>query len=625
MDIKNTILGLLFLLAAIYVMYTSGKQQQQLQDSNTYTQQMQKQQPSEQKIPSAVVESSQADSAPEEIAVLEDEFVKVRFTNKGGAIKDVVLPKFKKTQNSDAPYVFNANDKVAALSLAFETLKDGTPLPFQKTFKLARSDKNVIAYEYVGKKVKITRAYSLAPSNSKGFIPYVISTLTKVENISKEDIPAQDIYLSLGMASPNAGDVYGTNLAFGVYDSEDTEFFNSSLFVDSKGFLGIGSHKAKAFEKVKVENVQWGVVKNQFFATVFTPTRPANGGFVEPVLIDPKAESNFMKIGLLGYLSFEEPVLKSGESREIEGSFYVGPKELENLVDLGKDQDLVMDFGWASFVSRPLLVLLTIINSLVENISPSWSWGWAIIILTVFVRICLWPLTAVQIRSSLKMSKLQEPLAEIKKKYAGDQQKIGQETMKLYSEYGINPLAGCLPLLIQLPIFLGLYYMLQTSSGIRFAHFLWIQDLSLPDYIPGMETIFGFPLHPLPIINALITFIQMHITPMPSTDKAQRVIFKLMPLIMLLFFYTFPSGLVLYWTVQSMIGVVQAILVNRSRDTFELKKRDTSKPTFFERVNAMAEQERLRREGIKANALKGTMYENRKKNPGGRSTPPKRK
>ena len=292
-------------------------------------------------------------------------------------------------------------------------LKDGTPLPFQKTFKLARSDKNVIAYEYVGKKVKITRAYSLAPSNSKGFIPYVISTLTKVENISKEDIPAQDIYLSLGMASPNAGDVYGTNLAFGVYDSEDTEFFNSSLFVDSKGFLGIGSHKAKAFEKVKVENVQWGVVKNQFFATVFTPTRPANGGFVEPVLIDPKAESNFMKIGLLGYLSFEEPVLKSGESREIEGSFYVGPKELENLVDLGKDQDLVMDFGWASFVSRPLLVLLTIINSLVENISPSWSWGWAIIILTVFVRICLWPLTAVQIRSSLKMSKLQEPLAEI--------------------------------------------------------------------------------------------------------------------------------------------------------------------------------------------------------------------
>ena len=127
MDIKNTILGLLFLLAAIYVMYTSGKQQQQLQDSNTYTQQVQKQQPSEQKIPSAVVESSQADSAPEEIAVLEDEFVKVRFTNKGGAIKDVVLPKFKKTQNSDAPYVFNANDKVAALSLAFETKGRNAP------------------------------------------------------------------------------------------------------------------------------------------------------------------------------------------------------------------------------------------------------------------------------------------------------------------------------------------------------------------------------------------------------------------------------------------------------------------------------------------------------------------
>lgn len=624
MDIKNTLLGLVFLLAAIYIMYTSSKQQQQLQDSQTYAQQVEKPKvPAASDLSTSPIEKSQTDSAPEEFTFLEDEFMKVRLTNKGGAVKDVVLTKFKKAQSSEDPYVFNSNDKVAALALAFEARADGIPVPFQKTFKLVRNEKNVAVYEYVGERVKVTRAYSLAPADSKGFIPYVLSTLTKVENISKEDIPARDIYLSLGMAVPNAGDVYGSNLAFGVYDSEDTEFINSSQFVDSDGFLGIGEHKAKPFEKISMENVQWGVVKNQFFATVFTPENPANGGFVEPVLIDPNAESKFMRIGLLGYLSFEEPLLKSGESRQLQGSYYIGPKELSNLVDLGKEQDLVMDFGWAGFVSRPLLVLLTMINSVVEKISPSWSWGWAIIILTVFVRICLWPLTAVQIRSSLKMSKLQEPIAEIKKKYAGDQQRISQETMKLYGEYGINPLAGCFPLLIQLPIFLGLYYMLQTSSGIRFAHFLWIQDLSLPDYIPGMETVFGFPLHPLPIINAFITFLQMHITPMPSAEKSQRVLFKLMPVIMLFFFYTFPSGLVLYWTVQSMIGLVQTIIVNRSRDTFELKK--SNKPSFMERLNAMAEQERLRREGIKNEALKGTMYENRKKNPGGRSTPPKRK
>lgn len=612
------------MLAAIYVMYTSSKQQQQLQDSQTYARQVEKPKvPAPSALSTSPIEKSQTDSAPEEFTFLEDEFMKVRLTNKGGAIKDVVLPKFKKAQSSEEPYVFNSNDKVAALALAFETRADGIPVPFQKTFKLVRSERNVAVYEYVGERVKVTRAYSLAPADSKGFIPYVLSTLTRVENISKEDIPARDIYLSLGMAAPNAGDVYGSNLAFGVYDSEDTEFINSSQFVDSNGFLGIGAHKAKPFEKISMENVAWGVVKNQFFATVFTPEKPANGGFVEPILIDPNAESKFMRIGLLGYLSFDEPLLRSGESRQLQGSYYIGPKELSNLVDLGKEQDLVMDFGWAGFVSRPLLVLLTMINSVVEKISPSWSWGWAIIILTVFVRICLWPLTAVQIRSSLKMSKLQEPIAEIKKKYAGDQQRISQETMKLYGEYGINPLAGCFPLLIQLPIFLGLYYMLQTSSGIRFAHFLWIQDLSLPDYIPGMETVFGFPLHPLPIINAFITFLQMHITPMPSAEKSQRVLFKLMPVIMLFFFYTFPSGLVLYWTVQSMIGLVQTIIVNRSRDTFELKK--SNKPSFMERLNAMAEQERLRREGIKNEALKGTMYENRKKNPGGRSTPPKRK
>lgn len=620
------------MLAAVYVMYTSGKQQQQLQDSQSYTQQVAKSEAA--KVANVEVKSEvkadtdfakTADNVAEEFAFLENEYTRVRFTNKGGAIKDVVLSKFKENQTGDEPYVYNPDAKVAALALAFEKNENGKPLPFNASFKLSKSDKNIIVYEYVGEKIRITRAYSLKPADAKGFIPYVVDTLTKIENISKEPIAARDVYLSLGMASPNAGDVYGTNLAFGVYNSKKAKFFNSSLFVDSKGFLSIGAHSAKASESISEKDVLWGVVKNQFFATVFTPNKPANGGYVEPILIDPTAESNFMKIGLLGFLSFEEPVLKSGESRVIEGTFYVGPKELSNLVDLGKDQDLVMNFGWASFVSRPLLVLLSMLNSVIEKVSPAWSWGWAIIFLTVFVRICLWPLTAIQIRSSLKMSKLQAPIAEIKKKYAGDQQKISQETMKLYGEYGINPLAGCLPLFIQLPIFLGLYYMLQTSSGIRFAHFLWIQDLSLPDYIPGMETIFGFPFHPLPIINALITFIQMHITPMPTADKSQKFMFSLMPVIMLFFFYTFPSGLVLYWTVQSMIGVLQAILVNRSRGTYELKKRDTSKPSFFERVNAMAEQERARREGIKTEALKGTMYDSRKKNPGGRSTPSKRK
>ena len=221
--------------------------------------------------------------------------------------------------------------------------------------------------------------------------------------------------------------------------------------------------------------------------------------------------------------------------------------------------------------------------------------------------------------------------------------------MKLYSEYGINPLAGCLPVLIQIPIFIGLYYMLQTSCEIRFAHFLWISDLSLPDTLEWCPTIFGFPLHILPLINAGVTFLQMHLTPTPTTDKSQKIMFSLIPVIMLLFFYTFPSGLVLYWLVQSLLGIIQAIIIRRGADKVVLKKRE--KPGFMQRLQEAMEQAaavqesrgeesqklpfkdklRIAREDaarakkkMKENRLKGTMYEKRKKNPGGRSTPPQR-
>ena len=249
---------------------------------------------------------------------------------------------------------------------------------------------------------------------------------------------------------------------------------------------------------------------------------------------------------------------------------------------------------------------------------------------------------------NMGMAKLAKPIKELKAKYKDDPRRVQQETMKLYSEYGINPLAGCFPVLIQIPIFIGLYYMLQTSAEIRFAHFLWIKDLSLPDTIAGLPTIFGMPIHLLPILNAIVTFTQMHITPMPNVDKTQAWMMKLMPLIMLLFFYTFPSGLVLYWLMQSLIGILQAIITRRGIDRVQFKKK--TKPGFFQKMQMAMEQaqaaqasrgpefeklplrekmkiiqaeNRQAKAKMKEDRLKGTMYEKRKKNPGGRNTPKK--
>ena len=355
-----------------------------------------------------------------------------------------------------------------------------------------------------------------------------------------------------------------------------------------------------------------------------------------------------MKNAVAGLMGFQADTLEPGQSWSLDGTFYTGPKELDRLFSMGNYQEEVMDYGWFGFVSRPLSRLMGWIHSWVAVVSPNWGWGWSIIILTIIVRGLMWPLTSIQIKSSQRMAKLAKPIKELKAKYKDDPRRVQQETMKLYSEYGINPLAGCFPVLIQIPIFIGLYYMLQTSAEIRFAHFLWIKDLSLPDTIAGLPTIFGMPIHLLPILNAIVTFTQMHITPMPNVDKTQAWMMKLMPLIMLLFFYTFPSGLVLYWLMQSLIGILQAIITRRGIDRVQFKKK--TKPGFFQKMQMAMEQaqaaqasrgpefeklplrekmkiiqaeNRQAKAKMKEDRLKGTMYEKRKKNPGGRNTPKK--
>ncbi|MBR4597011.1 MAG: membrane protein insertase YidC, partial [Opitutales bacterium] len=458
MDVKNTFIGILFLAAAGYVMYTSSNQQAQIQSAQQYAQNASAQEAAAaQPEAQNVVVSELKDDAKEELCSLENEYMKITFSNKGGAVKDAKLLKFKESQNSQEPYIFNDSGKVPAMGLAFSTNAKGAPQLFEKAFSLKEASKNIVHYEYSDDKVRISRIYTLEESSSKGFIPYVINTATIIENKTSAAMPERKIHLALGMEAPNAGDVYGSNLAFGVYDGDDADFVKSSRFVDSSGFLGIGASKAKSISVLDNTGVVWGAIKNQFFTTIFTPEIKGEGGVALPVLINPDADSKYMKNGLAGFMGFNAPEIAPGGKFALKGTFYIGPKDLSNLVDLGKDQDLVMDYGWFAFISKPLSILLSLLNSIFAKIAPNWSWGWAIIMLTVIVRACLWPLTAVQIRSSLKMSKLQGPIAELRKKYANDQQKLSQETMKLYSEYGINPLAGCFPLLIQLPIFLGLY------------------------------------------------------------------------------------------------------------------------------------------------------------------------
>lgn len=656
MDKKNTIIGVLLLLVAFWLMFTSSTNQAAKQQSQervaSARQAANQEQGAVQKAIDLPSDSPFAEdkNIEEKFVVLKNDCVAVHLTNKGGAIAKVDLLKFKNEQGGEEAFSFNAIEgALPAMSLAVFEKGSNMPRPVIKDYALVSSTPDSAVYELtVPGMVKITRTYVLMKSDKDDYKPYTLDTKTSIENISGAPLDLKEVFLVLGTVPPTASDVWGNNLALTLYDGEKAHFLRSTEFVDSDGFIGIGSSKAKPYSSMILENTAWGAIKNQFFASVFTPTdRHANSGIAYPIVVDA-AGQKYMKNAVAGLMGFQADTLEPGQSWNLDGTFYTGPKELDRLFSMGNYQEEVMNYGWFGFVSRPLSRLMGWIHSWVAVVSPNWGWGWSIIILTIIVRGLMWPLTSIQIKSSQRMAKLAKPIKELKAKYKDDPRRVQQETMKLYSEYGINPLAGCFPVLIQIPIFIGLYYMLQTSAEIRFAHFLWIKDLSLPDTIAGLPTIFGMPIHLLPILNAIVTFTQMHITPMPNVDKTQAWMMKLMPLIMLLFFYTFPSGLVLYWLMQSLIGILQAIITRRGIDRVQFKKK--TKPGFFQKMQMAMEQaqaaqasrgpefeklplrekmkiiqaeNRQAKAKMKEDRLKGTMYEKRKKNPGGRNTPKK--
>lgn len=657
MDKKNTIIGVLLLIAAFYFMYDSTSKESAAAKyaAELAAAQESASAPRHGETPkTATLTSPYApdENIKEEFLTLKNDAIALHLTNKGGAISNVELLGYDQSQDSDKPFQFNAvKDAIPALGLAFFDPTSDLPQPYIKNFSLIAKTDNSATYKYIDTgRFEVVRTFSIPSGNSKDAKAYTVQTKTEIKNISKSPLDLREVYLCLGAVPPTASDVLGSNLAFMLYDGDSSYFSRSSSFIDSSGFLGIGASRAKPYEKIDEYPVSWGAVKNQFFAAVFTPDKIfSNGGVAIPIRLDGNIENKYMRNAITGFMGFGVEALQPQQSWELDGSYYVGPKELDRLFSLGKHQEEVMNYGWFGFVSRPLSRLMNWIHSWVSVVSPDWGWGWSIIILTLIVRLIMWPLTSIQIKSAQRMSKFQGPLKEIREKYKNDPKRVQQETMKLYSEYGINPLAGCLPVLIQIPIFIGLYYMLQTSCEIRFAHFLWISDLSLPDTLEWCPTIFGFPLHILPLINAGVTFLQMHLTPTATTDKSQKIMFSLIPVIMLLFFYTFPSGLVLYWLVQSLLGIIQAIIIRRGADKVVLKKRE--KPGFMQKLQAAMEQaaevqqnrgedyqklpfrEKLRiaredaakaKKKMKEKRLGGAMYEKRKKNPGGRSTPPKR-
>jgi len=584
MDKKNTILGIICIAAGIGFMYK--------QTNDLKNQQVQQQQQEAAALDRARVEASVNDTvainpadlagedilglltqplevapvavtqptvvADEQVVTLSNDFIEVDFTTFGGAIRTVEFLQTKTGKRDD--YIFNVDGRLPALSLSLAG-RDGGMQEFALPYTIEQQTAASITFVFnSGDGLALRRTYSLAQYGSEQD-PYIIRHSTTFNNQAATPQALSTIYLNLGTSRPITEKQLPAFLNVGYFDGEDAEFVAINKLTGGKGFLGIGA-SAPVEQLEQSVRCEWASVKNQFFAAVLSSDTMGRDLFIYPVEASEAENGTRGRPGISGSVGYEVGTVAAGNAKTLNFDFYVGPKEFKRLQALGNQQDEVMQFGFLSFISKLLLSFMYAIHSVVP------SWGWSIVIMTICIKTLFWPLSAKASRSQKRMAKIQGPMAELKEKYKDNPQKLQQETLKVFKENQVNPVAGCLPMLIQMPIFLGLFYMLRSASELRHESFLWVSDLSMPD---TLTYIAGYPLNLLPLLMGITMFFQMRMMPVsPTADPAQQKIFKFLPFIFLVFLYNFSSGLVLYWTVQNLLTILQQKITN-SRPDEELK------------------------------------------------------
>lgn len=299
-------------------------------------------------------------------------------------------------------------------------------------------------------------------------------------------------------------------------------------------FADIEKGKAKFVPKAKDG---WIAMIQHYFVAGWIPQ-----GKDEREFFARKVGDNLFSTGVILPIAAIAP----GQSGRISVPLYAGPQEQSRLERVAPGFDLVVDYGWLTVIAAPIYWVLELIHRLVGN------WGWAIILLTVLIKAVFFPLSAASYKSMAKMKVVTPKLMKIKEQFAGDRNRMNQEMMELYKREKINPLGGCLPILVQIPVFIALYWVLLGSVEMRHAPWLlWIQDLSAKD-----------PFYVLPIIMGVTMLVQTKLNPTPP-DPIQAKVMMAMPVVFTAMFLFFPSGLVLYWVVNNVLSIAQQWQITR--------------------------------------------------------------
>jgi len=586
---KNILIGISMLVLAFYLLWEQGMQQQDLidnsivADENASSRNQGETRISPQFDPSSFSEPvadqnrslSDIPSSPtlvereeELFEGLANEFSTLVFTDHSGGVREVKLKEFSRlSRDYNMTHVGDS-----MLSLSFED-EEGRKLPgvlsSPRKYEKVRSDRSSVVYEWkLANFLKIERIYTREDNST-----YLFDHKTILTNLSTNPLALDRVKINLGTAFRmprlyNPFDNAATYLNVGYYnaglalaegcscaecsgriDGEKEEFFQ----LNEMGVTG-------ELDKRKLSKAKWACVNNQFFVNIIRPTSDISNAWIGGKSIQIQGNEGEEIEGVSGTMSFPVGILRSQESKEFALHVYAGPKDYAGLASLGHEQKKVMQFGVFWWISEPFSWVLNKLHGVFG------SYGLAIIVLTILVKLILWPLTAQATRSQKKMQSLQGPMSKLREKHKGNSQKLNQEMMKFYKEHKVNPFAGCWPILIQIPIFLGMFWMLRSAAELYGQSFLWAKDLSEQDHVAQVQ---GFSLNVLPILMVITQWFQMKLNPMqmgPELSDAQRInakMMRFMPFMFLIFLYFFSSALVLYWTIQNLMTILQTLITKK--------------------------------------------------------------
>lgn len=475
-----------------------------------------------------------------ELLTLKNDVLELEVDTLGGVVSKARLLKHLEEDKSPVLLFDRSNDRQYFARTGLVS-GSGAELPNHTQVFAATKNQANNSITLVAEKngVRLEKTYTLSNGS------YVVEAKHNIKNISAQNLDAT-LYAELvrdGGKPSFKGKVeessfYSTFTGPAVYT--DAEKFHKIDFSD------IEKGKSKVPSTQPAGETAWVAMVQHYFVSAWVP--PAT--YSKDLYVE-KLDKNQFRVGVKSKLD----ALSIGQEKVETFKLFVGPQEERVLENVAPGLELVKDYGWLTILAKPIFWLLEKIHALVNN------WGWAIILLTVFIKLVFFPLSAASYKSMARMKEVQPRLLEMKERYKGEPQKLNQAMMEMYRKEKINPLGGCFPVLIQIPVFIALYWVLLASVEMRAAPWLgWIQDLSKPDTLFGVW--FGAPIGLLPILMAVSMFIQTKLNPTPP-DPVQAKLMMLMPIVFSFMFFFFPAGLVLYWVVNNILSIAQQWQINK--------------------------------------------------------------